>query len=60
MELWAGERAGQMNVFTIKDGKVSSQENINHYERVIDAVEVLLIDTHVNNEVMFSYVYPGK
>ncbi|CAL8114388.1 unnamed protein product [Orchesella dallaii] len=60
MELWAGERAGQMNVFTIKDGVVSSQENINHYERVIDAVEVLLIDTHVNNEMMFSYVYPGS
>lgn len=49
-----------MNVFTIKDGKVASQENINHYERVIEAVEVLLIDTHVNNDVMFSYVYPGE
>jgi len=59
-ELWAGEKAGQMTVYTIKDGLVDSQESINHYEPVIEAVEVLLIEGHANQELLFSYVYPGS
>jgi hypothetical protein len=60
MELWTGERAGQMTVYTIDDGTVVSQESINHYEPHIDAVEVLLIEGHSNQELLFSYVYPGS
>lgn len=60
MELWTGEKAGQMTVYSIKERSVSSQEIINHYESKMDAVEVLLVEGHVNQELLFSYVYPGS
>jgi len=59
MELWTGEKAGKMIVYSLKEGNVVAQEQINHYENTLDAVEVLLLDSHSSNELIFSYVYPG-
>ena len=59
-EIWAGERAGQMTIFTIKNNIVVQQEAINHYEMTLEGVQVLIVKSHPSQEVLFSYVYPGK
>lgn len=59
-EIWTGEKAGQMTIFTIKNNIVVGQETINHYEAIqIDGVQVFIVKVHINNEMLFSYVYPG-
>ncbi|XP_049858112.1 leucine-rich repeat serine/threonine-protein kinase 1 isoform X1 [Schistocerca gregaria] len=65
-ELWCGESQGSISIYTIRDNIVMAHKIINHYEPVIENVNVLnLISTHVpiyydNEEVVVcSYVYPG-
>lgn len=64
-ELWCGESRGSISIFTIKDNIVSSQEVVNHYEPMIENLEVLhLISSHSpayagQEPSIWSYVYPG-
>ncbi|KAF4523571.1 hypothetical protein B566_EDAN014882, partial [Ephemera danica] len=64
-ELWCGESHGNISIFSIRDSVVSSQQVVNHYEPVIENLEVLhLISSHTpysagQHPAVWSYVYPG-
>ena len=49
-----------MTIFTIKNSIVVQQEAINHYEMVLEGVQVLIVKAHPSQGTLFSYVYPGK
>ncbi|CAG9859264.1 unnamed protein product [Phyllotreta striolata] len=56
-ELWCGESDGQISIYSIKDNVVAGHEIVNHYQPIIDKVDVMNIisvDSHV-----WSYVRPG-
>jgi len=66
-ELWCGESNGSISIFTICENIVTSHEIVNHYEPVIDNINVLnLVSTHCplyhkgDDLTVCSYVYPGK
>ncbi|XP_049820088.1 leucine-rich repeat serine/threonine-protein kinase 1 isoform X2 [Aethina tumida] len=56
-ELWCGESNGQISIYTIKDQVVAGQEVLNHYQPVIEKVDVMNL-VAVDNCV-YSYVHPG-
>jgi hypothetical protein len=53
-----------MRIFSVRDSTVIGQESLNHYERErggsLEALQVLLIHSHPNNQLLFSYVFPGS
>ncbi|XP_015840648.1 leucine-rich repeat serine/threonine-protein kinase 1 isoform X3 [Tribolium castaneum] len=56
-ELWCGESNGQISIFIIKDHVVAGRETMNHYQPIIEQVNVMNLiaaDNHV-----WSYVRPG-
>ncbi|XP_066246944.1 leucine-rich repeat serine/threonine-protein kinase 1 isoform X1 [Euwallacea similis] len=56
-ELWCGGCDGQITIYTIKDQVVAGHEVLNHYQPVINMVDVMnLVST--DNKV-WSYVRPG-
>jgi len=66
-ELWCGETNGSISIFTICENIVTSHEIVNHYEPMIDNINVLnLVSTHCplyhegDDLTVCSYVYPGK
>ncbi|XP_046393381.1 leucine-rich repeat serine/threonine-protein kinase 1 [Ischnura elegans] len=67
-ELWCGESKGNISIYTIRDGMVTSQETVNHCEPIIERLEVLHLvsasspatDSESGEESsVWSYVYPG-
>ncbi|KAG5883328.1 hypothetical protein JTB14_032528 [Gonioctena quinquepunctata] len=56
-ELWCGESAGQISIYVIKDNVVTGIEILNHYQPIIDKVDVMNIIS-VERSV-WSYVRPG-
>ncbi|XP_069680319.1 leucine-rich repeat serine/threonine-protein kinase 1 isoform X2 [Periplaneta americana] len=65
-ELWCGESNGNISIFTIRENIVTGHEIVNHYEPMIENINVLnLVSTHCplyheSEEVtVCSYVYPG-
>ncbi|CAH0558750.1 unnamed protein product [Brassicogethes aeneus] len=56
-ELWCGEKNGQISIFTIKDQVVAGKEVLNHYQPIIEKVDVMNM-VAVDNCV-FTYVHPG-
>lgn len=65
-ELWCGESHGNISIFTIRENIVTSQEVVNHYDPIIDNLDVLhLTSSHCpvydNRDMsVWSYVYPGE
>lgn len=66
-ELWCGESNGSISIFTIRENIVTSHEIVNHYEPMIENINVLnLVSTHCplyhkgDDVTVCSYVYPGK
>jgi hypothetical protein len=66
-ELWCGESNGSISIFTICENIVTSHEIVNHYEPVIENINVLnLVSAHSplyhegDDLTVCSYVYPGK
>ncbi|XP_050296551.1 leucine-rich repeat serine/threonine-protein kinase 1 isoform X5 [Anthonomus grandis grandis] len=56
-ELWCGGSNGQITIYTIKDQVVAGHEVLNHYQPVINLVDVMnLVSTEQN---VWSYVRPG-
>lgn len=56
-ELWCGESDGQISVYLMKDHVVCGHEILNHYQPIIQKVDVMnlvSVDQHV-----WSYVRPG-
>ncbi|XP_063218267.1 leucine-rich repeat serine/threonine-protein kinase 1 isoform X2 [Bacillus rossius redtenbacheri] len=65
-ELWCGESHGNISIYTIRDSVVTSHDVVNHYEPVIENIDVLnLVSTQSPNYCdtddicVCSYVYPG-
>ncbi|XP_021920937.1 leucine-rich repeat serine/threonine-protein kinase 1 isoform X3 [Zootermopsis nevadensis] len=65
-ELWCGESNGSISIFTIRENIVTSHEIVNHYEPMIENINVLnLVSTHCpmyhkgDDVTVCSYVYPG-
>ncbi|XP_019766471.2 leucine-rich repeat serine/threonine-protein kinase 1 isoform X4 [Dendroctonus ponderosae] len=56
-ELWCGGPNGQITIYTIKDQVVASHEVLNHYQPVIDLVDVINLVSTEN--MVWSYVRPG-
>lgn len=56
-ELWCGESDGQISIYTIKEHTVAGHEILNHYQPVIEKVDVMNMIS-VGNGV-WSYVRPG-
>lgn len=48
---------GQISVYTIKDQVVAGHELLNHYQPLIEKVEVINLISAGNT--VWSYVYPG-
>jgi hypothetical protein len=66
-ELWCGQSNGSISIFTIHENVVTSQDIVNHYEPMIENINVLnLVSTHCplyhegDDITVCSYVYPGK
>lgn len=66
-ELWCGQSNGSISIFTICENIVTSHEIVNHYEPVIDNINVMnIVSTHCplyhegDDLTVCSYVYPGK
>lgn len=66
-ELWCGESHGALSIYSMKDNIVTGHEILNHYEPVINNVDVLqLVSSH--SPIMYpegqvsvwTYVYPGN
>ncbi|XP_071051470.1 leucine-rich repeat serine/threonine-protein kinase 1 isoform X2 [Onthophagus taurus] len=56
-ELWCGQSEGQISIYSIKDHGVVSQEIVNHYQPIIETVQVKkLVSDSLN---VWSYVHPG-
>ncbi|XP_067008597.2 leucine-rich repeat serine/threonine-protein kinase 1 [Anabrus simplex] len=65
-ELWCGESHGNISIFTICENIVTAHDIVNHYEPVIENINVLhLVSTHspvyygAEEVSVCSYVYPG-
>ncbi|KAJ9598231.1 hypothetical protein L9F63_011052, partial [Diploptera punctata] len=65
-ELWCGESNGNISIFTIRENVVTGHEIVNHYEPMIENINVLnLVSTHCplyhegDDVTVCSYVYPG-
>lgn len=56
-ELWCGESDGQISVYVIKDHTVVDHEILNHYQPIIEKVDVLNLISVGDN--VWSYVRPG-
>lgn len=56
-ELWCGESKGRVSIYTLKDHVVVGQEIVNHYQPVIEHVNVMNLVAEGNT--VWSYVYPG-
>ncbi|XP_065157528.1 leucine-rich repeat serine/threonine-protein kinase 1 isoform X3 [Atheta coriaria] len=56
-EIWSGQSMGQISVYTIKDQVVAGHELLNHYQPLIEKVEVINLISAGNT--VWSYVYPG-
>ncbi|XP_060525729.1 leucine-rich repeat serine/threonine-protein kinase 1 isoform X2 [Cylas formicarius] len=56
-ELWCGGSNGQISIYTLKDQVVSGQEVINHYQPVINFVDVMNLVSI--DSTVWSYVRPG-
>ncbi|KAJ8934094.1 hypothetical protein NQ318_004975 [Aromia moschata] len=56
-ELWCGESNGQISIYTIRDHVVASHEILNHYQPIIEKVDVMNLVSVDNN--VWSYVRPG-
>ncbi|XP_030762504.1 leucine-rich repeat serine/threonine-protein kinase 1 isoform X2 [Sitophilus oryzae] len=56
-ELWCGGSNGQITIYLIKDQVVTGHEVLNHYQPVIDIVDVINL-VSVDN-IVWSYVRPG-
>ncbi|KAG8224987.1 hypothetical protein J437_LFUL005998 [Ladona fulva] len=65
-ELWCGESKGNISIYRICDGMVTSQEIVNHCEPIIERLEVLHLVSACSASAdsdeeasVWSYVYPG-
>ncbi|XP_044740580.1 leucine-rich repeat serine/threonine-protein kinase 1 isoform X2 [Chrysoperla carnea] len=58
VEIWCGESGGRISIYTMKDQVVSSHETINHFDPIVEGVNVLQLISS-NNTTVWSYVYPG-
>ncbi|XP_076250430.1 leucine-rich repeat kinase isoform X2 [Rhynchophorus ferrugineus] len=56
-ELWCGGSNGQITIYTIKDQVVAGHDVLNHYQPVIDIVDVMNLVSVDDN--VWSYVRPG-
>ncbi|XP_056637900.1 leucine-rich repeat serine/threonine-protein kinase 1 isoform X1 [Diorhabda sublineata] len=56
-ELWCGESDGQISIYTVKDHVVANHEVVNHYQPIIEKVDVMNIISVESN--VWSYVRPG-
>ncbi|XP_017772148.1 PREDICTED: leucine-rich repeat serine/threonine-protein kinase 1 isoform X5 [Nicrophorus vespilloides] len=56
-ELWSGQSMGQISIYTIKDQVVAGHEMLNHFQPIIDSVDVVNMVSADNS--VWSYVYPG-
>lgn len=56
-ELWCGESQGRVSIYTLKDHVVVGKEIVNHYQPVIENVDVMNLISEGNT--VWSYVYPG-
>jgi hypothetical protein len=56
-ELWCGESNGQISIYIIKDHVVAGHETMNHYQPVIEQVNVMNLIAAEHN--VWSYVRPG-
>ncbi|KAF5301002.1 hypothetical protein FQR65_LT08985 [Abscondita terminalis] len=56
-ELWCGQSQGQISIYSIKEHVVTNQETVNHFEPLIENLNVLNIISCDNS--VYSYVSPG-
>nr|CAH7742533.1 unnamed protein product [Callosobruchus chinensis] len=56
-ELWCGESDGQISVYVIKDHVVIGHDILNHYQPIIEKVEVMNLISC--GKYVWSYVRPG-
>lgn len=55
--MWCGGSDGQITIYTIKDQVVAGHEVLNHYQPIINLVDVMNLVSTEN--IVWSYVRPG-
>ncbi|XP_076373717.1 leucine-rich repeat kinase isoform X2 [Tachypleus tridentatus] len=56
-ELWCGQTQASVTIFTLHNSIVTSQEVLNHFDPVLDPLDVTQLVA--NSTYVWSYIYPG-
>uniref|UniRef100_A0A915IK65 LRRK2 beta-propeller domain-containing protein n=1 Tax=Romanomermis culicivorax TaxID=13658 RepID=A0A915IK65_ROMCU len=58
--VWCGHTAGYISMFNLENSSFKSSGSVNHYDPVIEGVEVSrLVSSPNNGRYVWSYIYPG-